>query len=66
MTTERNFPWASDVKISMPQPCDDPDGVSVSFGGIGFTPMGMRFDYTQAERDQFYSSLYAPSLGPSR
>lgn len=54
--------WGSDVPISAPEPQDPDDAILVPMGGFGFSRNGLRFDLTEADRDQFYTSRFGPEV----
>lgn len=55
-------PWGCDVPISMPEPLEEPNTERVSLGGSGmiFTPMGLRFDMSEEDREAWFSAPYRP------
>lgn len=59
MAMSRNL-WGSDVPISAPVPVDISDSVSVPFGGLAMTPMGLAFDLTFPGYEETFLSRYAP------
>lgn len=56
--------WGADGAVSLPQakehrPEDDPVEKAVG-GGWVFTPMGLRHDITEADREAIYTAPYSP------
>lgn len=66
MKTSNERLWGSDVKISIPEPSQLYANNTVDFGGIGFTPMGIVFPFTEADREEFYTAPYGPNSVPEQ
>lgn len=52
--------WGTDTSISMPQADKVPDAVHVDLGGFAFTPQGLVFNLTEADREGLISAPYSP------
>lgn len=58
------IPWGTDGPISLPiakevTGVDNPEEVDLG-GGFVFTPMGLRHNLTEADREALYRSPYSP------
>jgi hypothetical protein len=51
--------WASDVRVSQPEPPEDRP-VQVDFGGMGFTTGGIAHNISEADREEIFSPHYSP------
>jgi hypothetical protein len=56
--------WGADGAVSLPQPKehrpeDDPVEKRLGSGWV-FTPMGLRHDLTEADREALYTATYSP------
>ena len=62
MSFERTEPgesWGSDVPISEPVP--NGKEVKVSFGGFGFTMMGMTYDAAEEDLTDIFRPIFRPA-----
>lgn len=55
--------WGSDVVPSLPVTLEEADGERVSLGGFCFTPLGIRVDMTETERDELLAQAFKPAGG---
>jgi hypothetical protein len=56
--------WGSDVRVSTPEPGIHYAGLTIDFGGIGFSPAGIMFPFTEADREEFYTAPFGPNSVP--
>ncbi len=62
-SNERN--WGSNVPVSIPEPPKQSfSDLTVDMGGLGFSPLGIIFNMSEADREEFYTAPYGPNSVP--
>jgi hypothetical protein len=57
-------PWASDVRVSLPQPLAADNPVLVSMFGFGFTERGLFHNLSVADHEALSWPNFAPGYSP--
>lgn len=52
--------WASDVRISLPQPMDMDNPPHIDLGGFAFNPNGLLHNLTSEQIEAIYLPRFAP------
>jgi len=52
--------WASDVRISQPEPASAEQPVQINLGGLGFTSGGLQHMISSSEIEEIFTPTYAP------
>lgn len=59
-TPHQDSVWGSDGVISLPQPLETTDTDMVDMEGFCFTPLGLRVNVSNADRERIITSGYSP------
>jgi hypothetical protein len=60
---DEQTPWVSDAVPSLPEPLDEADGQRVAMGGFCFTPLGLRIDINDVQREDLLAKAFKPPEG---